>query len=142
MESKVMSLTPFLFAMQSTHFHNKCSQNCNISTLFVIHSFLVSLFKLRFISVLFVTAIKTHYSETWARAAGRHASLTALSLADHSEVHLLFAGPHVQLALAVVGGAIAAAHRLVGLHTLGWTHALTALGITDCPKRAVATGLV
>lgn len=76
------------------------------------------------------------------RPAGRHVSLTALSLADHAQVHLFFAGPHVQLALAVVGGAVAAAHRLVGLHTLGWTHTLTTLGITDRPKRAVAASFV
>ena len=71
-----------------------------------------------------------------------YALLTALSLADHSEVHLLFAGPHMQLTLAVVGGAIAAAHRLVGLHTLRCTHTLPALGIADCPKRAVGTSLI
>lgn len=134
---------PFLIAMQSTPCRNKRSQN---SALLVIHSVLVSLFKLRFIFSVFTSAIKTqhawHVTATCAGAAGRHASLTALSLADHSEVHLFFAGPHVQLALAVVGGAVAAAHRLVGLHTLGWTHTLTTLGITDRPKRAVATGLV
>lgn len=75
-------------------------------------------------------------------AAAAHASLTAFSLADHSEVHLFFAGPHVQLALAVVSGAVAAAHRLVGLHALGSAHTLTALGITDRPKWAFATGLI
>lgn len=79
----------------------------------------------------------THGSDT-----RRHASLTALALADHSQVRLFFAGPHVQLALAVVGDAVAAAHGLVGLHALGWTHALAALGITDRPERAVAAGLV
>lgn len=71
-----------------------------------------------------------------------HALLTALSLADHSEVHLFFAGTHVQLTLAVVGGAVAATHRLVGLHTLGRTHTLPALGVADCPERAVGTGLI
>lgn len=71
-----------------------------------------------------------------------YALLTALSLADHSEVHLFFAGPHVQLALAVVGSAIAAAHRLVGLHTLRRTHTLPALGIADCPERAIGTSLI
>lgn len=70
------------------------------------------------------------------------ASLTALSLADHLEVHLFFAGPYVQLTLAVVGGAIAAAHGLVGLHTLRCTHTLPALGITDCPERAVGTSFI
>lgn len=48
----------------------------------------------------------------------------------------------MQLALAVVGGAVAAAHGLVGLHTLRWTHTLTTLSIADRPKCAVATGLV
>lgn len=47
-----------------------------------------------------------------------YALLTALSLADHPEVHLFFAGPNMQLTLITVGGAITAAHRLVGLHTL------------------------
>lgn len=45
-------------------------------------------------------------------------SLTALPLADHAEVHLFFTGPNVQLTLAVVGGAVAATHGLMGLHTL------------------------
>lgn len=70
-----------------------------------------------------------------------YALLTALSLADHSEVQLFIAGPHVQLTLADVGDAIAATHRLVGLHTLRRTHTLPALGVTDCPERAVGTSL-
>lgn len=71
-----------------------------------------------------------------------YALLTAFALVDHSEVHLLYAGPHVQLTLAVVGGAVAAAHRLVGLHTLRCTHTQPTLGIADCPERAVGTGLI
>lgn len=71
-----------------------------------------------------------------------YAILTALSLADHSEVHLFFAGPHMQLTLAVVGSAIAATHGLVGLHTLRCTNTLPTLGITDCPKGAVGTSLI
>lgn len=54
----------------------------------------------------------------WTHRAQMHALLTAFSLANHSEVHLLFAGPHMQLTLAVVGGTVTAAHRLVGLDTL------------------------
>lgn len=71
-----------------------------------------------------------------------HALLTALSLADHPELHLLFAGPHVQLTLAVVGAAVAAAHGLVGIHALRRAHALAALGVADRPERAVGTSLV
>lgn len=48
----------------------------------------------------------------------------------------------MQLALVVVGGAVAAAHGLVGLHALGRAHTLAALGITDRPKCAVTTGLI
>lgn len=70
------------------------------------------------------------------------ASLTALSLADNTEVHLFFAGPHMQLTLAVIGGAIAATHRLIGVHALRCAHTLTTLGVTDCPKRTVAAGLI
>lgn len=69
-----------------------------------------------------------------------YALLTALSLADHSEVHLLFAGAHVQLTLAVVGGAVAATHGLVGLHTLRRAHTLPTLVVADRPERAVGTG--
>lgn len=71
-----------------------------------------------------------------------YALLTAAPLADHPELHLFFAGPNVQLALAVVGVSVAAAHRLVGLHTLGGAHTLAALGIADRPERAVGTGLI
>ena len=70
------------------------------------------------------------------------AGLTTLPLADHSQLHLFLAGPDVQFTLAVVRGAVAAAHGLVGLDALGGTHTLTALGVTDCAKGAVGTGLV
>lgn len=63
-----------------------------------------------------------------------HASLTALALADHAQVHLFLAAPHIQLALAVVGDAVAAAHRLVGLHALRHTHTLLGLDVADCPE--------
>lgn len=68
--------------------------------------------------------------------------LTALSLADHPQVHLFRARPHVQLALAAVGGAVAAAHGLVGVHALWRTHAPPTLGITDRPERAVGASFV
>lgn len=70
------------------------------------------------------------------------AALTALSLADNTEVLLFFAGPHMQLTLAVIGGAIAATHRLMGVHTLRCAHTLSTLGVTDCPKRTVAARLI
>lgn len=70
------------------------------------------------------------------------APLTALALADHAQLHLLLAGAHVELALAGVGGAVAAAHGLAGLHALGRTHAAAALGVADRPKRAVGAGLI
>lgn len=68
--------------------------------------------------------------------------LTALSLADHSQVHLFCAGSNMQLTLAGVGGAIAATHRLMGLDTLGRTHTPPALDVTDCPEGAVGTSFV
>lgn len=78
------------------------------------------------------------------RVARTHATtpLTALALADHAQLRLLLAGAHVELALAAVGGAVAAAHGLAGLHALGRTHAAAALGVADRPERAVGTGLI
>lgn len=67
---------------------------------------------------------------------------TALSLADHPQLHLLLAGAHIQLTLAAVGVAVAAANGLVGLDTLGRAHALTALGVTDRPEGAVGARFI
>lgn len=68
--------------------------------------------------------------------------LTALSLADHPQLHLFFAGSNMQLTLAVVGGAVAAAHRLMGLDALGRTHTPPALDVADCPEGAVGTSFI
>lgn len=142
---------PLLIAMQSSPLSQQAFSelqhpSCFCYSLFAFYSATCVIIqaKVYFHSVLhgnWETTRTTHCGYV-GRAAGAHASLTAFSLADHSEVHLFFAGPHVQLALAVVSGAIAAAHRLVGLHTLGSAHTLTTLGITDRPICTVATGLI
>lgn len=68
--------------------------------------------------------------------------LTAFSMGHHSEIQLLSAGFHVQLALVVVCHPVAAAHRLPCFQTPFGAHAPASLSITDCAKRAVGAGLI
>lgn len=142
---------PLLITMQSSPPSQQAFWELRHPSRFVIHSFSAFYSTCLIIQAeVYVHSVlpgnwdttRTTHCRYVGSAAAAHASLTAFSLADHSEVHLFFAGPHVQLALAVVSGAVAAAHRLVGLHTLGSAHTLTALGITDRPKCAFSTGLI
>lgn len=77
-------------------------------------------------------------AETFQKQSGR----TAGSLADHLQVRLLRAGLHVELALAVVGVSVAAAHGLPGLHALGRTHTPFALEVADRPEGAVGARFI
>ena len=63
-------------------------------------------------------------------------------MGDHLQVELLSAGLDVELTLVVVSGAVAAAHRLLRVHTLRGAHAFACLPVTDRAKRAVGTQLI
>lgn len=50
------------------------------------------------------------------------------------QVKLLGTGAHIELTLAVVGGAVAATHPLVGLHTLLRAYTAARLHVADRPE--------
>lgn len=68
--------------------------------------------------------------------------LTAFSMGHYSEIQLLSAGFHVQLALVLVRHRVAAAHGLPCFQTPFGAHAPASLSIADRAKRAVGAGLI